>query len=118
MQADEDTAISEFKNEMEIIFIPGYQITLQRLPNLKCVHNFYIGCEKLLAEPFKESVVLLSNSYGASSIPITEFVISCCLYFYKHFEHFEKLKGERIWNYPAPHKTLTGKTILIVGMEV
>jgi len=108
-----------YQNEIEIAVFPGWpecaETAWKYFPNLKWIHNTFVGCDMMLKNPaFAKRDFLLSNAKDSSKTALAEFTISSCLYFYKKLGLFEKSKEKSEWKTEVPI-TLDGKKILVVG---
>jgi phosphoglycerate dehydrogenase-like enzyme len=105
--------------EAEVILILGHtgawlQAHWKSVTRLKWIQTSSTGVEDLMFPALKRHPVLLTNSRGAYSSPLAEFVMFCVLYFAKAFLVMERNRGERRWvDYPL--QDARGQTIGIVG---
>lgn len=83
--------------------------------NLKWVHSISAGIDGYVAKKaFKESPVPLTNSKGAYSDILGEFIALGVLYHSKYLERFLTRKKERKWE-PEPMELVSSKHMAIVG---
>jgi phosphoglycerate dehydrogenase-like enzyme len=81
---------------------------------LKWIQTGSTGVEDILFPALQRHSVVLTNSRGAYSSPLAEFVMFCVLYFAKAFPVMERNRRERRWaDYPL--QETRGQTIGIVG---
>lgn len=88
---------------------------MELCPNMKWYHNIWTGSENVLKhQPFYDSDILLTNTKGASTIPLSEFVFASAIYFTKKFPFFIARQREGVWE-KTNVENVTGKTVLVVG---
>ena len=99
-----------------VVGVPRSIPDLSLAKNLKWVHSFSAGMDRVLTSALIQSSVLASNSAGIHATPIAEHVIAFLLMFTRKlkesFEQYQQKKWQRI-------DTLTelrDKIILIVGL--
>ncbi|MBI2028708.1 MAG: D-2-hydroxyacid dehydrogenase, partial [Candidatus Levybacteria bacterium] len=90
--------------------------SIKNAKNLKWIHVFSAGVEKILTPQVVKSKIIVSNSAGIHATPIAEHVIGFMLIFTKKFyETFQKQK-KKIWEGNQDLSELKDKTVLIVGL--
>ena len=98
----------------------GFPMMLEKVigeaKNLKWIHSFSAGVDKLLTPEIVASPVLVSNSAGIHAIPIAEHIIAFMLLFTKRFYDTFAAQQNRTWDRRDDMEELHGKTVLIVGL--
>ncbi len=103
----------------EVILIVGHagtwlQAHWKSVGRLKWIQTSSTGVEDIMFPALKNHPVVLTNSRGAYSSLLAEFVMFCVLYFAKAFPAMEHNRRERCWmDYPL--QEARGQTIGIVG---
>ncbi|MBU7022117.1 MAG: D-2-hydroxyacid dehydrogenase [Theionarchaea archaeon] len=87
---------------------------LVRAKTLKWVHALAAGVDRLLFPEFIQSDILLTNSSGVHSIPISEHVLGMMLMFSRALNQSFRSQMRSEWKRPQPTE-LCGKTVGIVG---
>ena len=82
---------------------------------LRWIHTDSTGVEDLLFPALERGPVLLTNSRGAYSSPLAEFVMLCVLFFAKALPVMERNRQNHVWD-AYPLKEVRGQTIGIVGL--
>lgn len=85
------------------------------LPGLRWFHSFSAGVDHPAFRLLLERGVLLTNSTGASSPSIAQYVLAMMLRTVKPLDAWAVAQRERRWQ-PIPGDELTGKTAGIVGV--
>ena len=99
-----------------IVSIPGVIPSIKGAKNLKWIHSFSAGVEKVLTNDVINSKAIVSNSSGIHAIPIAEHVIGFMLIFTRKFyETFEKQQS-KTWEANQDLTELHGRTVLVVGL--
>ena len=90
---------------------------LPQMPNLKWIHTYSAGVERLLSnENFRRSDILLTNSRGIHGIPMAEHILGTMLSFSRCLiEAWENQKAHQWKRLTAPDE-LYGKTAAVVGL--
>lgn len=99
--------------------IAGFPATIPPLTNaknLKWLHSFSAGVDRVLRPEVLASPIVVSNSSGIHATPIAEHVIGFMLLFTRRFYQTFKNQQNHIWNKDDTIAELRGKTVLIVGM--
>ena len=99
--------------------IAGYPRTIPALAgakNVKWVHSFSAGMDRVLTPEIIKSPILVSNSSGVLVVPIAEHVMSYVLIFSRGFLRSLENQKKRLWQRDDTLTKLRGKTMLIVGM--
>jgi phosphoglycerate dehydrogenase-like enzyme len=107
------------KHASDADIIAGFPATIPPLggaKNLKWLHSFSAGVDRVLKPEVLQSSVLVSNSSGIHRTPIAEHVIGFMLLFTRRFYQTFKNQENHIWNKDDALGELRGKTVLIVGM--
>ena len=107
--------IEKFLKQVEIFVTFPYKIT-EISKNLKWIHSFSAGVDKILNPSIIDSDIIVTNSSGVHPIPITEHVFGMILHFERNFHNFIKNQKIRKWEKTHGLSELHGKTILILGL--
>ena len=86
--------------------------------NLKWIHLGNAGVDNSLFKEVIKSNIIITNSRGINSIPVSEFVLSIILFFSKKFSDclkFKKNKKWTQWEIAKKNETLENKTLGIIG---
>jgi phosphoglycerate dehydrogenase-like enzyme len=81
---------------------------------LRWIHTDSTGVEDLLFPALERRPVWLTNSRGAYSSALAEFVMLCVLFFAKAVPDMERNRQKHVWD-AYPVKEVRGQTIGIVG---
>jgi phosphoglycerate dehydrogenase-like enzyme len=84
-------------------------------PRLRWFHSFSAGVDHPAFRALLERGVLLTNSAGASAVPIAQYVLAMMLRVVKRSDAWAESQRERRWQ-PIETDELTGKTAGIVGV--
>ncbi|MDZ4299492.1 MAG: D-2-hydroxyacid dehydrogenase [Candidatus Sungbacteria bacterium] len=107
------------KNSADAEIIAGFPSTIPPLSeakNLKWVHSFSAGMDRVLTSELVKSSVICSNSSGIHQTPIAEHVIAFLLIFTRGFLKTLSNQQKRLWRKDDTVTELCGKTVLIVGL--
>lgn len=113
-----DAALA-LKHASDADIIAGFPATIPPLAdakNLKWLHSFSAGVDRVLRPEVLASPILVSNSSGIHATPIAEHVIGFMLLFTRRFYQTFKNQQNHVWNKDDTVAELRGKTVLIVGM--
>lgn len=88
---------------------------LKQLPNLEWIQLFSAGYESLPLNAMARRNIQLTTASGVQAKPISEYVLSIILYFYKDLSKYLNSKGNRQWDGTDEAEELEGKTIGILG---
>lgn len=94
---------------------PTVMPDFSKMPNLKWVHSFSAGVDRVLTEYIKDSNILISNSSGIHKTPIAEHIIGFMLMFTRRFYHTFQNQQKHIWEKDYTLGELYNKNVLIVG---
>lgn len=83
--------------------------------NLKWIHALSAGVENLLFPVQKQTEILLTNSKGIHSIPVSEHVMALLLSFSRGLNMFIRHQQKHLWQ-RSPVEELHGKTMAIIGL--
>ena len=86
--------------------------------NLKWIHLGNAGVDNSLFDEVIKSNIIITNSRGINSVPVSEFVLSAILFFSKNFSDclkFKKNKKWTQWEIAKKNETLENKTLGIIG---
>ena len=92
------------------------KISLGSAPQLKWIHTFSVGMERVLTSELKASNILVSNSSGVHAIPIAEYVLACILFFAKKFYQSFQNQRQAVWQPLDGMTEIRGSTLLVVGL--
>jgi len=84
--------------------------------NLKWVHSFSAGMDKVLTPELISSDILASNSAGIHATPIAEHVMGFMLIFARRFAATFKKQQQKVWEKEQNLTELLGKTVLVAGL--
>ena len=84
--------------------------------NLKWIHSFSAGMDRVLTPEIIKSSIILSNSSGIHAVPIAEHIIGFMLLFTRGFYDSFRNQERRVWQKNSDISELRGKTILIAGL--
>ncbi len=84
--------------------------------NLKWIHSFSAGMDRVLTPEIIKSPIILSNSSGIHAVPIAEHVIGFMLLFTRGFYHSFRNQERRVWQKKNDISELRGRTVLIAGL--
>lgn len=99
--------------------IAGYPRTIPPVfgaKNVKWIHSFSAGMDRVLTPEVIKSPVIVSNSSGVLAIPIAEHVMGYMLMFNRGFLRSLENQYKRVWKRDESLTELHGKTVLVVGM--
>jgi phosphoglycerate dehydrogenase-like enzyme len=105
--------------EAEVILMLGHtgawlQAHWKSIARLRWIQASSTGVEDIIFPALQRHPVVVTNSRGAYSSPLAEFVMFCVLYFAKAFLVMERNRRDRRWaDYPL--REARGQTIGIVG---
>ncbi len=91
-------------------------LPLMRVKQLKWIHSFSAGVDRLLLPGVVPPEALLSNSSGIHAIPIAEHLIGFMLLFTRKFHTTLHNQQNKNWKGLRDITELHGKTVLIVGL--
>ena len=83
---------------------------------LKWIHSFSAGMERVLTPEVVSSQILVSNSSGIHAIPIAEHVLGFMLIFTRKFYDTFCKQQQKIWEKNQDITELRDKVVLIVGL--
>lgn len=83
--------------------------------NLKWIHSFSAGVDRLLAPEIIDSSVIVSNSSGIHAVPIAEHILGFMLIFTRRLYRSFRNQERRIWRKENDISELRGRTVLIAG---
>lgn len=89
---------------------------IAKAKNIKWIHSFSAGVEKILTPEVVESKLIVTNSSGIHAIPIAEHVIGFMLIFTKKFYNSFRNQQKKIWQKNQELTELREKTVLVVGL--
>ncbi len=98
---------------------PIFRSVLAAAPHIRWIHTPSAGVEFILNVPeMQQSDIMLTNSVGAHSIPIAEFVMMYMLSHIKHVRNLFSLHPTDAWKFEDREQLgeLSGKTVLIIGL--
>jgi len=119
-----------FKNEQEMMKPGKYMaalivnsdakqiaefISIQKY--LKWIHCTTVGVDRFTSDKLKSSGIHLTNSKGAFSNSLAEFVLFSMLYFSKKTPYFNKQRSNKIWA-PSEVNMASGKKVVSLDMEI
>ncbi len=96
--------------------VPGAIPSISNAKNLKWIHSFSAGVEKVLTPEVVKSKVIVTNSSGIHAIPIAEHVLGFMLIFTRRFYDTFRKQERKVWRTNQDLTELRSKTVLIVGL--
>jgi D-2-hydroxyacid dehydrogenase (NADP+) len=116
-----ESALIDAVGEAEILFTGEANLEIiKAAPKLRWIHSWGAGVEELLSIPeVARGSVILTNSSGIHSIPISEHVIALMLIFTRKLKEFILFQNNGVWHVPDEtynFDELKGKTVGIVGL--
>ncbi len=101
-----------------LVGFPGdlASISLSKATNVKWLHSFSAGMEKVLTPELKESDIIVSNSSGVHAIPIAEHVLGFILIFAKKFYQSFQNQQQKHWQTLHGMSEIRDSTLLVVGL--
>ena len=94
--------------------LPNIKKITDANPNIRWIHTFTAGVDKLLGDDLKTIKAVFTNSKGAFSSPLAEFIIFQILWFEKRGLQWLKAKERHEWKIEQCGM-IEGKTIGIIG---
>lgn len=113
---DEKEITKQIKNADIIAGVPFVIPPITSAKNLKWIHTFSAGVEKVLTDEIVKSKVIVTNSSGIHATPIAEHVLGFTLIFTRKFYDTFKKQKNKIWKSSEDLTELRGKTVLVVGL--
>ncbi len=107
------------KKSADVEIIAGFPSTIPPLTearNVRWVHSFSAGMDRVLTPELIKSSIICSNSSGIHQTPIAEHVIGFMLIFTRGFLKTFANQRKRLWRKDDTVTELCGKTVLIVGL--
>jgi phosphoglycerate dehydrogenase-like enzyme len=92
-----------------------HRVRLFTLPKLRWFHSFSAGTDNPAFRALLERGVLVTNSSGASSPAIAQYVLGMMLRVAKRMDQWSNAQAERRWQ-SIPTRELTDMTVGIVGL--
>ncbi|TSC56030.1 MAG: Uncharacterized protein Greene071421_49 [Parcubacteria group bacterium Greene0714_21] len=99
-----------------MVGIPKSIPDLSQAKNLKWVHSFSAGMDRVLTPELVNSLVLASNSAGIHATPIAEHIIAFLLTFTRKLKESFEQQQQKKWQRIDTLTELRDKIILIVGL--
>jgi len=96
--------------------VPGFIPLISNAKNLKWIHTFSAGVEKVLTPEVVKSKIIVSNSSGIHAVPIAEHVLGFMLIFTRKFYDTFRKHQQKIWDKNQDLTELKDKTVLVVGL--
>jgi len=87
---------------------------ISEMPDLVWLHSLTAGVDHVLCPELIENSIVLTNAKGIYSSSLSEYVMSCCLYFNKDIPRLQSQKVAKQWNRYTIGE-LRGKTLGILG---
>ncbi len=92
------------------------EISLVLAPQLKWIHSFSAGMERVLTPELKASDIIVSNSSGVHAIPIAEYVLASILIFAKKSYQSLRNQQQKRWQALDGMIEIRDATVLVVGL--
>lgn len=96
--------------------VPDVIPSIKTAKNLKWIHTFSAGVEKVLTYDVVNSKIIVSNSSGFNAIPVAEHILGFMLIFTRRFYDTFKKQQKKIWERNQDITELRSKTVLVVGL--
>ena len=90
--------------------------SIEGAKNLKWVHSFSAGMDRILTPEMKNSDIILSNSSGIHATPIAEHIIGFMLIFTRGFFNTFRNQQKKVWQKNEELTELRDKVVLILGL--
>ncbi len=112
-----DEAAAHFADAEAIAAFPMRFPDSSKTPNVKWLHSFSAGVDKILTPAVAASDIIVSNSSGIHAVPIAEHIIGTMLMWTRQFHVAVRDQERHLWqkNWEKLDE-LHGKNILIVGL--
>jgi D-2-hydroxyacid dehydrogenase (NADP+) len=116
--SEDSSAINTLLPDVDAI--AGYpwqiaQVDLQKAKNLRWVHSFSSGVDRILSPEIKGSDIQMSNSAGIHATPIAEHVVGFMLVWTRKFQEAFRAQIAHDWRKISATE-LSGKNVLVVGL--
>ncbi len=96
--------------------VPNVIPSIAKAKNIKWIHSFSAGMDKVLTPEIIKSKIIVSNSSGIHAVPIAEHVMGIMLMLVRKFHDSFRNQQRKIWSKNQNITELHGRTILIVGL--
>ena len=87
---------------------------IARAPNLRWIHSFSAGVDRVATPSVREHNLLVTNARGVFSRPIAEYVVMWCLAIARRLPQLLELQRERTWQ-PLRGRELGSMKVGVVG---
>lgn len=114
--ADRNEAAAHIADAEVLACFPLTIPPLAGAKNLKWLHSFSAGVDRVLTPETARMPMMITNSSGIHATPIAEHLIGFMLIFTRGFYKTFKNQQKRIWRKDETISELQGKTVLIVGL--
>lgn len=115
-QSRDEKELLKLVEDVEVLFAGRFTKEMFfKARNLKWIQYFGAGVDRLLFPELVESPVILTNSRGVHSTPVSEHVLSLMLSFTRGLHLLMKNALKKKWK-KVPVDELDGKTIGVVGL--
>lgn len=108
-----DTEIEDI--DALVCYNPFQVVDIQKLTNLKWIQLISMGFDQIPKDKVKNQGITVTNSRGAYSIPIAEWIILKILEIYKNTYLFYKQHKGKVWQKHKSLLELNGKTVGFIG---
>lgn len=88
----------------------------KNIENIKWIHAFSAGVEKVLTPKIINSKIIVSNSSGIHAVPIAEHVLGTMLIFTRRFYDSFKMQQKKIWKKDTRVSEIRDKTVAVIGL--
>ncbi len=111
--------IAHFSGDMFPDFSPAFFSAVSNASQLRWLHVFNVGTDHAVFQRFIERGILLTNSAGASAVPIAQTLIGGLLMLARGFPRWQRAQGRREWPPFSEREVpvdLADQTLVVVGL--
>ena len=113
----EEKEIAQHVTDADVIVCsPRDFPSIETAKNLKWVHSFSAGMDRILTPQVKSSSIIVSNSSGIHATPIAEHIIGFMLVFTRRFFDTFRNQQKKVWERNDHLTELRDKNVLILGL--
>jgi len=90
---------------------------IEKATDMRWFHSDWSGVDSLVKlSPFREKRAILTNSAGAYSVMIAEYILAGCIMLLRHFPAYFEAQRQCKWHEPLAGESLSGKRITVLGL--